>query len=150
MEAGYYTNRNVDQTYRYGYKDDGIHNSVVQIYEIVDNLLLSMFNNKDKIDEFLDCMKDVKQKFGSNANIGVEIDKRKQIDMLLGTSSPIDIEIENPSQANNKGSRKRLRSGKEIIIEKVSKEARRCNRCGKHVYHDARNFPLKKKPENQK
>ena len=62
------------KTYRYGYKDDVIHNSTGQIYEIVDNLLLSMFNNKDKIDEFLDCMKDVKQKFGSNTNIGVEID----------------------------------------------------------------------------
>ena len=65
-------------------------------------------------------------------------------------TTPIGMEIENPSDVHIKGSRKQLRSGKEIIIEKTTKEARRCNRCGKHAYHDARNFPLKKKPENQK
>ena len=67
------------KTYRYGYKDDGIQTSTVEIYSIVDNMLLSMFNNKEKVDEFLECMMDVQCTFKSNGTVVGEVDKRKEI-----------------------------------------------------------------------
>ncbi|XP_031111988.1 uncharacterized protein LOC116015962 [Ipomoea triloba] len=57
---------------------------------------------------------------------------------------PSTTTIRCPKVAKNKGSGKRLKSAKEIAVEKKANEERTCATCGKSDGHDSRNYVLRK------
>ncbi|XP_019157186.1 PREDICTED: protein FAR1-RELATED SEQUENCE 5-like [Ipomoea nil] len=68
---------------------------------------------------------------------------RAAIQALCGVQPPQIITIKAPAQAKNKGTGKRIKSSRELAIEKSVKIGRKCGICGKYAHHNARSCPLK-------
>ncbi|CAA0815811.1 Unknown protein [Striga hermonthica] len=76
---------------------------------------------------------------GDATNIG----KEHQFESSLGMAAPREVNIHPPTQSKNKGSGKRLRSGKEKAIEESQKKRRTCKSCGEIAGHNIRICPKK-------
>lgn len=61
---------------------------------------------------------------------------------VIGLPQPEEINIKEPKTAKNKGRVRRIKSAREIGIEKA-KNKRTCKICNNKVGHDARNCPLR-------
>ncbi|XP_019190591.1 PREDICTED: protein FAR1-RELATED SEQUENCE 9-like [Ipomoea nil] len=68
---------------------------------------------------------------------------RTAIQALCGVEPPKRITILAPAQAKNKGTGKRIKSNREMAIEKSSKPGRKCGICGKYAQHNACSCPSK-------
>ncbi|KAL9684175.1 hypothetical protein QQ045_021609 [Rhodiola kirilowii] len=66
---------------------------------------------------------------------------------VLGVSQPTDLHIKTPRIAGNKGCG-RMKSMREIEVQKSKKPKRLCRYCNEYGYHDKRNCP--KKEEEKK
>ena len=140
----------LNRSFRYGDKDDAIHVSAMEVFSSVEYVLAAISKDKSKVDEYVACIKEVENRFMNvESPIIQEVSKAQEFDNLLGITRDDDVVIENSLPCQNKG-RKRLRSGKEISMEKKKKEPRKCALCGKIASHDKRNCPTKKKPANKK
>ncbi|XP_019166895.1 PREDICTED: protein FAR1-RELATED SEQUENCE 5-like [Ipomoea nil] len=62
---------------------------------------------------------------------------------LCGVEPPTSITIKPPAQAKNKGTGKRIKSQRELAIERSGKACRKCGVCGEYAHHNARSCPLK-------
>ncbi|GKB15658.1 FAR1 DNA binding domain, zinc finger, SWIM-type, MULE transposase domain containing protein [Tanacetum coccineum] len=71
---------------------------------------------------------------------------------LLGVTEPEEVTIHLPNGIRNKGTGhdKRYVSKSEISSTQSNKPKRLCRNCGKHGYNDSRNFPKKKKPQDNR
>lgn len=74
--------------------------------------------------------------------------KSMEFEQLLGVTTLIEVNIENPSPIRNKGCglRKRLKGSNEVSKKKSSNRARSCKYCG-GPRHDWRNCPVRKEDE---
>ncbi|XP_019190597.1 PREDICTED: protein FAR1-RELATED SEQUENCE 5-like [Ipomoea nil] len=63
---------------------------------------------------------------------------------LCGVEPPTSITIKPPAQAKNKGTGKRIKSQRELAIERSGKACRKCGVCGEYAHHNARSCPLKR------
>ncbi|XP_019166907.1 PREDICTED: protein FAR1-RELATED SEQUENCE 5-like [Ipomoea nil] len=68
---------------------------------------------------------------------------RAAIQALCGVDPSQSITIQAPTQAKNKGTEKRIKSSRELAIEKNVKHGRKCGICGKYTRHNARSCPSK-------
>ncbi|XP_019166905.1 PREDICTED: protein FAR1-RELATED SEQUENCE 5-like [Ipomoea nil] len=74
--------------------------------------------------------------------------RRTVIESYCGSTEISEINILPPKHAKNKGSGKRIKSSKELAMEK--EEGRRCNFCGvRGDHHDTRTFPLNPKNKDK-
>ncbi|CAA0831408.1 Protein FAR1-RELATED SEQUENCE 1 [Striga hermonthica] len=64
--------------------------------------------------------------------------KERRFETFVGTSIPLEVNIHPPAKSKNKGSGKRMKSGKEEAIEKSIKKRRICKTCGERAGHNAR------------
>lgn len=102
-------------------------------------------NNDDGIDElllFLKKMRVEKEKSGKMA----EISRTDIIESLVGVSQTSEVNIQNPEVCRNKGTGKRLMSGKELAMAQAEKRKRKCKLCGK-TNHDKRTCQLRNSGE---
>jgi hypothetical protein len=73
--------------------------------------------------------------------------KTVDLQTLVSSNIPEEVEILPPKCSKTKGSGKRLKGGKEKVVEQQQKKTKRhCNTCGEYVYHDSRNCPKKPSP----
>ncbi|CAA0815039.1 Protein FAR1-RELATED SEQUENCE 1 [Striga hermonthica] len=64
--------------------------------------------------------------------------KERRFETFVSTSIPPEVNIHPPAKSKNKGSGKRMKSGKEEAIEKSIKKRRICKTCGERAGHNAR------------
>ncbi|XP_019154336.1 PREDICTED: protein FAR-RED IMPAIRED RESPONSE 1-like [Ipomoea nil] len=72
-------------------------------------------------------------------------DKGKQVIMesYCGVPQPEEVNVHPPPVSSNEGSRKRMRTAKEIAMKEQSKKKRTCKTCGLATGHNSRSCPQK-------
>ena len=91
--------------------------------------------------EFLeDCLSTLKEKrlayVSTNGN--QVLNKASVIESFLG-AQPDQISIHPPKKAKTKGRSKRIKSGKEVAMDKKKVGVRLCKTCNEYANHDSRN-----------
>ena len=69
-----------------------------------------------------------------------------ELKSFIRSSAPDQIDILPPKQCSTKGSGKRIKGGKDKVIEQQIKRLRLCKACGQQTYHDRHNSPTKFSP----
>ncbi|KAK9672310.1 hypothetical protein RND81_12G091600 [Saponaria officinalis] len=77
--------------------------------------------------------------------------QRREMEMLIGCSTPDEVRILPTRHLKNNESRKRIVTSKNKAIEKAKKPKRRCGNCKRMAYHDSRNYqePFAKHPPDE-
>ena len=103
-------------------------------------------NDMEKLEGFVSKMVELKSNLEANGCSVSRCNTEEMMESLLGVSKSDNIDVRNPKPIRNKGcgTGKRLKSGKEIAIEKIEKAKRKCRLCKEWGNHDSRNFPSKK------
>ncbi|KAL9237090.1 hypothetical protein vseg_011678 [Gypsophila vaccaria] len=99
--------------------------------------------NFDNITKVISVLKEYNEKL--EPTLVRPNNKQKEIEMLFGCSTPIEVTIHPPKKASNKGSgsgsSQRLVSSKAKAIQKAAKPKRMCKNCSILSHHDSRNCP---------
>lgn len=76
------------------------------------------------------------------------VNKQQELEKILGCQTTEELQILPPKMSKNKGSGKRMLSGKMKSVEKAKKQKRLCANCKQMAHHDKRNCPnpFSKKP----
>ncbi|XP_019197079.1 PREDICTED: protein FAR1-RELATED SEQUENCE 5-like [Ipomoea nil] len=91
-------------------------------------------------------LKELRDEFASDCEIiGAAKSNRATIEAFCGVQPPPCITIKPLAQAKNKGSGKRIKSNRDIAIEKSVKVGRKCGVCGEYARHNARSCPSKQR-----
>ncbi|KAJ8448319.1 hypothetical protein Cgig2_021947 [Carnegiea gigantea] len=69
---------------------------------------------------------------------GKVVSKPKDLESFIGCDLPKEVEIHPLKSSTTKGSRKRIKGGKEEVMEQKQKHPRHCTSCGQYAYHDRR------------
>ncbi|XP_074263147.1 uncharacterized protein LOC141585959 [Silene latifolia] len=112
---------------------------------------VGMLKRKEESDmrEFAKLIKEFREKLEPNPKL---LTKEQELEVLLNCKAPKEIKILPPKVSKNKGSGKRLVSGKNKAIMKAKKPKRLCAKCKRMSHHDKRNCPnefAEHPPENQ-
>lgn len=99
--------------------------------------------DSDILDAIIEHIDKLKISLEASSNKPSGANKKQIIEALIGSSIPTDVTIHPPKQCKNKGSGKRIFSGKEKAIKENKRHERKCNACGRMGYHDSRNCPNK-------
>ncbi|CAH9062579.1 unnamed protein product [Cuscuta europaea] len=67
--------------------------------------------------------------------------KTSVIQPFFGSSAPTSVNVLQPPQAHNKGSGKRIKGAKELVVAQSQRAKRLCRSCNEMSYHDSRNCP---------
>jgi len=73
----------------------------------------------------------------------IQVQQNEWVGIIHWIKAPDQIDILPPKQCNTKGSGKRIKGGKEKVMEQQGKRLRLCKACGEQAYHDSRNCPTK-------
>ncbi|CAI9263759.1 unnamed protein product [Lactuca saligna] len=133
--------------FRYADSDENTQRVALDIFHTVDNCVSSLSNNRTKLKEYLDEIKQLEAKFISNFTTHEKGNKNKEFEKTLGVTIPTSVDIQNPGEIRNKGSgtKKRMKSLREVTIEKS--KGSRCSYCRNGNDHDWRNCPVRKEDE---
>ena len=134
------------KTFRYAGSNEGVERLAIGIFSSVDNVISSLSNDENKLEEFLHDIHLLESKFLTGISITEKPDKNKEFEKRLGVTTPDVIEVENPAQVQTKGSgsRKRYKSTLEVSTQK-GRKGTRCSYCRNSNEHDWRNCPDRKK-----
>ncbi|XP_019193895.1 PREDICTED: protein FAR1-RELATED SEQUENCE 5-like [Ipomoea nil] len=101
-------------------------------------------NSIERQARMVSVLKGLTAEFGSDGlTVSPVKGNRAAIQALCGVEPPQSITIQAPPQAKDKGTGKRIKSSREIAIEKNAKVGRKCGICGKYAHHNARSCPSK-------
>ena len=133
------------KTFRYAGSNEGVERLAIGIFSSVDNVISSLSNDENKLEEFLHDIHLLESKFLTGISITEKPDKNKEFEKRLGVTTPDVIEVENPAQVQTKGSgsRKRYKSTLEVSTQK-GRKGTRCSYCRNSNEHDWRNCPDRK------
>ncbi|KAK9724332.1 hypothetical protein RND81_05G064900 [Saponaria officinalis] len=116
-----------------------LHGNIIENYETADVSQLEI--SKKEADVLRDLQR-VLREFKDTVELKKErMSKWKEMEMLIGCSTPDEVRIVPPRQSKNKGSEKWIMTSKNKAIEKAKKPKRRCGNCKRMAYHDSRNCP---------
>lgn len=99
--------------------------------------------NMEQLYHFAQVIREHKDLF-LNEQVSESIGCSKQVVMesFYGPISSSIVDVQPLLQANNKGSGRRFRSGKEKVVEESKKPKRLCQTCNELCHHDSRNCPM--------
>ncbi|XP_019160898.1 PREDICTED: protein FAR1-RELATED SEQUENCE 5-like [Ipomoea nil] len=101
-------------------------------------------NNTARQSWMLQVLKDLRAEFLSDGmSVAPPKGNSAAIAALCGVERPMSITILAPVQAKNKGTGKRIKSQRELVVERSAKAGRKCGVCGEYAHHNARSFPHK-------
>ncbi|XP_019164304.1 PREDICTED: protein FAR1-RELATED SEQUENCE 5-like [Ipomoea nil] len=106
-------------------------------------------SNMERLAAFSQVINEQKQLLLSGKEkLSPQHNRRIVIESYCGSTEISEINILPPKHAKNKGSGKRIKSSKELAMEK--EEGRRCNFCGvRGDHHDTRTCPLNPKNKDK-
>ncbi|XP_019160066.1 PREDICTED: protein FAR1-RELATED SEQUENCE 5-like [Ipomoea nil] len=115
-----------------------------QLWTEIHNCAVMVGSNKVRQTRMLQVIKELRDEFLGDG-MGVDLPKGNDVVIaaLCGVEPPMSIIIKPPSQAKNKGTSKRIKSQRELAIERSGKACRKCGVCGEYTHHNARSCPLK-------
>ncbi|XP_019179213.1 PREDICTED: protein FAR1-RELATED SEQUENCE 5-like [Ipomoea nil] len=115
-----------------------------QLWDEINTCVGLVGNSLERQTRMVSILKDLNAEFSSDGlSTNPVKGNRVAIQALCGVEPPESITIKPPAQAKNKGTGKRIKSHREIAIEKNAKIGRKCGICGKYARHNARSCPSK-------
>ena len=69
----------------------------------------------------------------------------RRFERFAGVKRPMVVAVNDPEQAKNKGSGKRLKGGKETAMIEQKRGSRLCSVCQKYEPHNSRTCPMRNK-----
>ena len=99
-------------------------------------------NDKEKLLIVLDGAANMEKQLDNFDGSSMQ-NRTDDLQNFIGSNISDEVEILPPQYANTKGSGKRIKSGKEKVVEQQQKKTRLCKACGEYAYHDSRNCPKK-------
>ncbi|XP_019193982.1 PREDICTED: uncharacterized protein LOC109187981 [Ipomoea nil] len=118
--------------------------AATQLWAEINTCVGMVGNSLEWQTRMVSVLKDLTTEFASDGlTVNPVKGNRAAIQALCGVEPPERITILAPTQAKNKGTGKRIKSNREMAIEKNSKPGRKCGICGKYDRHNARSCPSK-------
>ncbi|KAL9239086.1 hypothetical protein vseg_013438 [Gypsophila vaccaria] len=116
---------------------------ISELWSEVFTFVVLVEDNESSADELLSILQEFNKKQCATKNVGKSRNKKREIEILIGSKIPNEATVLPPKQSKNKGSGRRIMSDKEKAVEEHIKPLRKCRACGEMAHHDSRNCPSK-------
>lgn len=133
---------------------NGVDSTIREIQFYVESCINRLVTNMEQLHIFKDQQKEIMEKVYV-ANPPKKIDKDKRMADMLGVTVPPEVRVKVPHDIRNKGcgsgGKKRMKSKREVAINKFGKKFHKCHTCGEIVDdHDSRNCLKKSQASTSK